>query len=74
MKRILLTIIFYCTAHQASSQNLINFKEHCGLYYKNIAQLEKQISEQVKFYDFHSGQVVASVGAQCAIGKHHLPH
>jgi ubiquinone/menaquinone biosynthesis C-methylase UbiE len=31
-----------------------------------MQQLDRQIGDQAKFYDFHAGQTVASIGAQCA--------
>jgi ubiquinone/menaquinone biosynthesis C-methylase UbiE len=66
MKKTLLIVILFHIGDFCSSQNLLSFKEHCGLYFKNIDQLKKQIAEQVKFYDFHQGETVASIGAQCA--------
>jgi ubiquinone/menaquinone biosynthesis C-methylase UbiE len=66
MKKILLLIIVFHIVNLGSSQNLLSFKKHCGLYFKTIDQLKKQVAEQVKFYDFHKGETVASIGAQCA--------
>jgi SAM-dependent methyltransferase len=65
-KVFLLQIFSFCIANTALSQQLISLKNHCGLYCKTIEQVQKQFNDQLKFYDFHSGEMVASIGAQCA--------
>jgi predicted methyltransferase len=67
MKKIFLFIaILFFVLQYASAQNLKSIPGHCGLYYGTMDQLNRQITEQVKFYDFQPGQTVASIGAQCA--------
>jgi|SRR5579871_2984871 len=65
-KSILALIFIACFTDIALSQQLITINGHCGLYCKNMVQVEKQFDSQVKFYDFHPGEMVASIGAQCA--------
>jgi SAM-dependent methyltransferase len=67
MKKIFLSAILLLFLFKyTSSQNLKHFPDHCGLYYKTMEQLDQQIAEQIKFYNFQSHQTVASIGAQCA--------
>ncbi len=67
MKKIFLCgILLSRISPDASSQGLKSISGHCGLYYKTMDQLNRQIGDQAKFYDFHAGQIVASIGAQCA--------
>ena len=61
-----LAIVLLLSILDASSQNLKSFSGHCGLYYNTLEQLDRQLSAQVTFYDFKPGQVIASIGAQCA--------
>ncbi|HLX92887.1 MAG TPA: class I SAM-dependent methyltransferase [Puia sp.] len=48
------------------TQGLLRQPGSCGLYFKNMGELKKQLGEQVQFYRFHEGERIASIGAQCA--------
>ena len=57
---ISLTLIF-----STHAQKLQTFKEHCGGFYKSMDDLHKMQQKEIGFYDFRSGQTIASIGAQC---------
>ena len=38
---------------------------HCGIFYKTMDALYIQKEKELDFYQFQSGQVIASIGAQC---------
>lgn len=61
---LLVLSLFVCLT--GSAQKLQRVKDHCGLYYYNMDDLYRQKQVELDFYDFRSGQTVASIGAQCS--------
>lgn len=49
-----------------SAQKLVTFKNYCGGFYKSMDDLRKMQQKEIAFYDFSSGQTIASIGAQCS--------
>jgi ubiquinone/menaquinone biosynthesis C-methylase UbiE len=49
----------------ANAQKLQMIPGHCGIYYKNMADLYHQKKEEIGFYSLQPGEKVASIGAQC---------
>ncbi len=66
MKWLIFSVGLSIITGQAHSQSLQTVPGHCGLYFKNMQVLRKQLASQMKFYNFHPGENVASIGAQCA--------
>ncbi len=65
MLRSLFTVVLLTGFIACYAQKLETFKGHCGLYYKSMDELLKQKDNELSFYNFQSGQTVASIGAQC---------
>ncbi len=65
-KRFCIVICLFMLLNSGWSQKLVNFKGHCGYYYQSMEHLQSKIGSQLALYDFHPGQTVGSIGAQCA--------
>ena len=63
--KIIATICLLVLRLQADAQKMQMIKGYCGLYYKTMDDLYRQKQSELDFYEFESGQVVASIGAQC---------
>lgn len=48
-----------------NAQKMQMIKGYCGIYYRSMDDLYRQKQEELDFYQFRPGQVVASIGAQC---------
>lgn len=55
-------IFFFCTA---SAQKMQTFKRQCGSFFENMEHLYRIKQTELDFYQFRSGQTVASIGAGC---------
>ena len=65
-KKKWLSIIFlFVTVYPLAAQRLTRIKDYCGLYFRSMSDLLQQKQEELAFYQFRPGQVVASIGAQC---------
>ena len=60
------TAIFLLLMFSTYAQKLETFKNYCGGFYKSMHDLLKMQQKEIGFYDFKSGQTIASIGAQCA--------
>jgi predicted methyltransferase len=60
------TAIFLSLIFSTHAQKLETFKNYCGGFYKSMADLLKMQQKEIGFYDFRSGQTIASIGAQCS--------
>jgi len=47
------------------AQKMQTSKDPCGAFYNSMAHLGKIKQSELDFYDFKSGQTIASIGAQC---------
>jgi ubiquinone/menaquinone biosynthesis C-methylase UbiE len=65
-KKIGFFLLFFLILINAKAQSLKHFTNHCGLYYRSTHDLNQQLTDQAKFYDWQPHQTIASVGAQCA--------
>jgi thymidylate synthase len=65
MTKFTATISLLFLLLQADAQKMQMIKGYCGIYYKSMEDLYRQKQLELDFYKFHSGQVVASIGAQC---------
>lgn len=65
-KFFLLLCYFFSFSFICFSQKLLNFKGHCGYYYKTINDLLQQKEKEIHFYNFIKAQTVGSIGAQCS--------
>lgn len=65
MKKIFAALVFLIAFSHAGLCQLRSIKGHCGLYYKTLESLHKQQDSILQFYNFQSGQTIASIGAQC---------
>ena len=59
------TAIFLSFIFSTQAQKLATFKNYCGGFYKSMDDLLKMQRQEIGFYDFRSGQTIASIGAQC---------
>jgi len=64
--KLTFTAIFLSLIFSTHAQKLQTFKEHCGGFYKSMDDLHKMQQKEIGFYDFRSGQTIASIGAQCS--------
>jgi SAM-dependent methyltransferase len=55
-------VFFFYTV---GAQKMQTFKDHCGSFYQSMAHLYKIKQAELDFYNFKSGQTIASIGAQC---------
>lgn len=55
-------VFFFYTV---AAQKMQTFKDHCGSFYESMVHLYKVRQAELDFYQFKSGQTVASIGAQC---------
>ncbi|HET6765850.1 MAG TPA: methyltransferase domain-containing protein [Chitinophagaceae bacterium] len=56
---------FVLLVYTVAGQKMQTFKEHCGSFYESMAHLYKIKQAELDFYQFKSGQTIASIGAQC---------
>jgi SAM-dependent methyltransferase len=56
-------VFFFSTIN---TQKMQTFKDHCGSFYSSMAHLYKIKQTELDFYNFKSGQTVASIGSQCS--------
>jgi len=63
--KLTFTAIFLTIIFSTHAQKLETFKNYCGGFYKSMADLLKMQQREIGFYDFRSGQTIASIGAQC---------
>ncbi|HEY5772055.1 MAG TPA: methyltransferase domain-containing protein [Chitinophagaceae bacterium] len=63
--KLTFTAIFLSINFSTHAQKLETFKNYCGGFYKSMADLQKMQQKEISFYDFRSGQTIASIGAQC---------
>ena len=63
--KTILTVIFLLVCNQGKTQKLQTIKGYCGLYYYSMGDLYRQKQQELDFYSFQPGQVLASIGAQC---------
>jgi len=64
--KLTFTAIFLLLMFSTHAQKLETFKNYCGGFYKSMADLMKMQRKEIAFYDFRSGQTIASIGAQCS--------
>jgi len=64
--KLTLTAIFLLLMFSTHAQKLKTFKNYCGGFYESMADLLKIQQQEISFYNFRSGQTVASIGAQCS--------
>ena len=65
LPKLTFTAIFLSLIFSTHAQKLETFKNYCGGFYKSMADLFKMQQKEIGFYDFRSGQTIASIGAQC---------
>jgi len=65
LAKLTFTAIFLSITFSTYAQKLETFKNYCGGFYKSMADLQKMQQKEISFYDFRSGQTIASIGAQC---------
>ena len=65
LAKLTFTAIFLSLIFSTHAQKLETFKSYCGGFYKSMADLLKMQQREIGFYDFRSGQTIASIGAQC---------
>jgi len=65
LAKLTFTAIFLSLTFSTHAQKLETFKNYCGAFYKSMADLLKMQQREIGFYDFSSGQTIASIGAQC---------
>jgi len=63
--KLTFTAIFLSITFSTYAQKLETFKNYCGGFYKSMHDLLKMQQKEIGFYDFKSGQTIASIGAQC---------
>jgi SAM-dependent methyltransferase len=63
--KLTFTAIFLSLIFSTQAQKLETFKNYCGGFYKSMDDLRKMQQKEIGFYDFRSGQTIASIGAQC---------
>jgi SAM-dependent methyltransferase len=63
--KLTFTAIFLSITFSTYAQKLETFKNYCGGFYKSMADLLKIQQKEIGFYNFRSGQTIASIGAQC---------
>ena len=63
--KLTFTAIFLSLIFSTHAQKLETFKNYCGGFYKSMDDLLKMQQKEIGFYDFRSGQTIASIGAQC---------
>ena len=63
--KLTFTAIFLSLMFSTHAQKLETFRNYCGGFYKSMADLLKRQQKEISFYGFRSGQMVASIGAQC---------
>ena len=63
--KLTFTAIFLSFSFSTHAQKLATFKNYCGGFYKSMDDLRKMQQKEIGFYDFRSGQTIASIGAQC---------
>jgi len=63
--KLTFTAIFLSLIFSTHAQKLETFKNYCGGFYKSMADLQKMQQREIGFYDFTSGQTIASIGGQC---------
>jgi SAM-dependent methyltransferase len=63
--KIIATFSLLLLLLKADAQKMQMIKGYCGIYYKTMEDLYRQKQSELDFYNFHSGQVIASIGAQC---------
>jgi len=59
------TAAFVLFVYTVGAQKMQTFKGHCGSFYQSMAHLYKIKQAELDFYEFKSGQMIASIGAQC---------
>ena len=64
--KLTFTAIFLTLFFSTHAQKLETFKNYCGGFYKSMDDLRKMQQKEIDFYDFRSGQTIASIGAQCS--------
>jgi len=64
--KLTFTAIFLSIIFSTHAQKLETFKNYCGVFYKSMADLLKMQQKEIGFYNFISGQTIASIGAQCS--------
>ena len=65
LAKLTFTAIFLTLIFSTHAQKLEIFKTYCGGFYKSMDDLRKMQQKEIDFYDFRSGQTIASIGAQC---------
>jgi predicted methyltransferase len=65
LTKLTFTAIFLSLIFSTHAQKLETFKNYCGGFYKSMQDLQKMQQKEIAFYDFRSGQTIASIGAQC---------
>ena len=65
LAKLSFTAIFLSIIFSTHAQKLETFENYCGGFYKSMADLLKMQQKEIGFYDFRSGQTIASIGAQC---------
>jgi SAM-dependent methyltransferase len=65
MAKFTATISLLFILLQMNAQKMQMIKGYCGIFYKTMEDLYRQKQTELDFYNFHSGQAVASIGAQC---------
>ena len=63
--KLTFTAIFLTLIFSTHAQKMQTFRDHCGAFYSSMAHLGKIKQPELDFYDFKSGQTIASIGAQC---------
>lgn len=51
--------------YTVAAQKMQTFKGHCGAFYESMTHLYKGKQAELDFYQFKTGQIIASIGAQC---------
>ena len=57
--------VFALFSYTVAGQKMRTFKDNCGAFYESMAHLFKIKQVELDFYQFKSGQSIASIGAQC---------
>jgi len=67
--KLTFTAIFLTLIFSTHAQKLQTFKEQCGGFYKSMDDLRKMQQKEIGFYDFRSGQTIASLAPNAATGR-----
>jgi SAM-dependent methyltransferase len=63
--KLTFTAILLSITFSTYAQKLETFRNYCGGFYKSMQDLQEMQQKEIDFYNFRSGQTIASIGAQC---------